>query len=202
MFIGKWNRSVILTYVGLIISCFGFWFCSKHQTTQACACLVAAGLCDLFDGLIARSIKRDKSEKLFGIQLDSLVDAVSFIALPIAIVFSDDLAQWYTVFIAAFFAICGVARLAYFNIEIAKPDKRVTHYRGLPVTFTALILPLIPALLCWKNSFGETLFIMQFVMIIIGILNIANVKIPKPKGLAYPIFLILGLFLTGFLFSL
>ena len=87
MFIGKWNKSVILTYIGLAVSIFGIFICFNYENSAnlAMSCLIIAGICDLFDGQIARKCKRTEQEKNFGIELDSLVDAIDFIALPITI---------------------------------------------------------------------------------------------------------------------
>ena len=50
--IGKWNKSVILTYIGLGCSLLGFYF-STVNINYTIICLVLAGICDLFDGFIA-----------------------------------------------------------------------------------------------------------------------------------------------------
>lgn len=89
MVIGKWNKSVILTYIGLLISILGIYisFNIENGTKYAMTCLIIAGICDLFDGVVARKCERNEEEKNFGIQLDSLVDVIDFIALPTAIFF-------------------------------------------------------------------------------------------------------------------
>lgn len=78
MIIGKWNKSVILTYIGLIFSVLGIFICSTKENSIniAMCCLIISGICDLFDGFIARKCKRTEEEKKFGVQLDSLVDVI------------------------------------------------------------------------------------------------------------------------------
>ena len=86
MVIGKWNKSVILTYAGLLVAVLGIFLAfTQEKINYAFCCLMVAGVCDLFDGMVARRCKRTEEEKMFGIELDSLVDVVSFIALPICI---------------------------------------------------------------------------------------------------------------------
>ena len=87
--IGKWNKSVILTYFGLTVAILGILLVLFGINIKyAFICLIVSGICDLFDGTIARRCKRTKEEKAFGIELDSLVDVSSFIALPLVILVS------------------------------------------------------------------------------------------------------------------
>ena len=144
--IGKWNASVILTYVGLFFALLGIrclFVPSENAIDHAISCLMVSGVCDLFDGSVARRIKRTEEEKRFGIELDSLVDAISFIALPVVLLFF--VAGYGIISLAAAFlyAVCGIARLAYFNIETADEDHAIAYYTGLPMTYAALVFPLV-----------------------------------------------------------
>ena len=195
MFIGKWNKSVILTYIGLIISIFGIFMCfsnNENSVNYAMACLIIAGICDLFDGSIARRCKRTEQEKNFGIELDSLVDTIDFIALPIAIFLKLQMNTWYHYLIIAIFAICGVARLAYFNITTEDNSKPVKYYIGLPVTYSALVFPIF-YLLKYIMPLNIFSIIYTILILIIAMLNIINIKIKKPKGIAYLIFPLLAI---------
>lgn len=198
MFIGKWNKSVILTYVGLVSAALGMYFCfsntfifttSKYETNiiYALLCLVVAGVCDMFDGKVARMCKRTKEEKEFGIQLDSLVDVFNFVALPIVIMLKATEIKWYSLIIIGIFGICGVARLAYFNIIAEETIGPVKYYKGLPVTSSAIIFPvfyLLRAVL--KVSVFNIVF--QLIMLLTAFLYIYNFKLAKPKGKWYYIF--------------
>jgi len=195
MFIGKWNKSVILTYIGLAVSIFGIMMCfnnNEKSVSFAMACLIIAGICDLFDGVIARKCKRTEQEKNFGIELDSLVDTIDFIALPIAIFIQLQMNTWYHYIIMVFFAICGIARLAHFNIMIEDKNKPVKYYTGLPVTYTALIFPIF---YLFKYIIPLNIFNILYTVLIllVAMLNIINVKIKKPKGIAYLIFPLLAI---------
>ena len=74
MFIGKYNKSVILTYIGVAFAFSGMAFALYERLPAAMLCLIAAGICDLFDGAAARRCKRDETAKEFGVQIDSLAD--------------------------------------------------------------------------------------------------------------------------------
>lgn len=194
MIIGKWNKSVILTYIGILISILGIYICFniENSTKYAMACLIIAGVCDLFDGVIARKCKRTEEEKNFGIQLDSLCDVVNFIALPIAIILGLKMNMWYNIVIIGIFAICGIARLAYFNMSLENNNTPIKYYKGLPVTYTALILP-VSYLLKYILPLNVFNHIYTTILLGIAILNILNIKIIKPKGMAYIFFLVLAI---------
>ena len=190
MFIGRWNKSVILTYIGIIFAILGMKFAFEKNISYSIACLIVSGICDLFDGKIARAIKRTKEEELFGIELDSMADVVNFIALPISIFISYNSNDYIYFSICIFFAICGVARLSHFNSSAKK--QRQDYFQGIPVTYTALIIPIVYLL---KVFLDTDIFNIIFAItpIIIGILNILNIKIPKPKGKDYIFFSILAI---------
>lgn len=192
MFIGKWNKSVILTYVGLAFAIFGIYLSfTNDNSLYPLSCLIVAGVCDMFDGYVARKIKRDKEEQLFGVQIDSLVDVIDFIALPIAIFINIGLNSIYHIISFIIFAICGVARLAYFNIVTADETKAIKYYQGLPVTSSAVIFPLF-----YLSSYIFKPYIFNIlytiIILLVSILNILNIKVIKPKGIIYPLVSILA----------
>ena len=84
--IGFYNYTVILTYVSLIISSIGICFAGAGKPYLAIFCLILSGICDMFDGKIASTMKRTRAEKRFGIQIDSLSDVICFGVLPAVIV--------------------------------------------------------------------------------------------------------------------
>ena len=196
MFIGKWNKSVILTYVGLSLSIVGMFLCvqGEEYIKYSFILLMLAGVCDMFDGFIARKCKRDDDEKAFGVELDSLVDVVSFLIFPVVLLMTIGLRKWYHLISFILFAICGVERLGYFNIS-GNPEKPVEFYSGVPVTFTAIIFPLMNLFkLCF--DVGILIKVMFITTISTALLFILNVKVKKPKGLAYVCFSLLAIAMT------
>ena len=63
LFLGVYHPSVILTYIGVVISVFGI-FC-VNDLYLATILLMVAGLCDAFDGIFARRYKRTKLQEDF-----------------------------------------------------------------------------------------------------------------------------------------
>ena len=84
-FVGFWNVSVILTYIELCIAVGSIATAAEGKLWVSVIGLILCGICDMFDGKIARATKRTKDAQVFGIQIDSLCDLVSFGVLPSAI---------------------------------------------------------------------------------------------------------------------
>ena len=152
--IGFYNRSVILTYIGLLSSFFGITQAAqgafgddKSAFKVAFLCLVFSGFCDMFDGKIARHTKRSKDAQEFGIQIDSLCDLICFGVFPAFIVVCIGPRHWITIITAFLYVLGAVIRLGYFNVMESKRQQETTenrrYFQGLPVTSAALIFPLI-----------------------------------------------------------
>ncbi len=194
VFIGKYNKSVILTYIGITLAVCGIIFSFLGNISNAMICLIFSGICDLFDGKIARLCKRDEQEKEFGKQIDSLADVFLFLALPC--VLGVELLKALPLYFNSVFVIyviCGVIRLAWFNI-LASSDQQVKYFIGMPVAYIALVLPIIYSVgLIFKFNLSLVYF---FIYLLFAILFIINVKISKPKGIWYIIFFILAIIVT------
>ena len=143
MFIGKYNKSLIITYIGVAFAIIGMNFSLQGNFRYAMICLVVAGVCDLFDGKVARMCKRTKEEKLFGIEIDSLADMVGFVVFPVIIGYSLGLNGWVNIVGYILLVLAGITRLGFFNITVAdkNTDKPVKCYNVLPVTSTSIIIP-------------------------------------------------------------
>jgi Phosphatidylserine synthase len=197
MLIGKYNKSVIVTYLGVITAILGVYFAFGAQMKFAFVCLIVSGVCDLFDGMVARKIKRTDEEKLFGIEIDSLADMVNFIMLPLVIAFALGLNTWYHLFIYCLYTLAAITRLGYFNIGASENNMEVpvSYYSGLPVTYAALILPLV-----WLVSFVVASSIFQIIysvaMLLIALLFVLNIKISKPRGLMYVLLALLAIIVS------
>ena len=69
MLIGKYNKSLIISYLGVFFAVLGMYFLIHNFDLKlAMVCYLLAGVCDMLDGMVARMMKRDKDEELFGIK--------------------------------------------------------------------------------------------------------------------------------------
>ena len=75
--IGFYNYTVLLTYVSAVAAVAGIVFAMHGNGFAAILCLMASGICDMFDGLVAKTRERTRQEKRFGIWIDSLADVVA-----------------------------------------------------------------------------------------------------------------------------
>lgn len=183
MFIGYYNRSVILTYLGVCFSIFGINLAFSGEILYAFLCLLAAGICDIFDGPIARKCKRTKNEKMFGVEIDSLSDIVNFVIFPIVIFHCMGYEEWYHNIIYTMLALGGVIRLGFFNVEALSfhLSGPVKYYSGLPVTTTSFIFPVmyIFSFILEPDVFEG---IMTAVILLVAFLFTYNFKIKKLTG--------------------
>lgn len=187
MIIGYYSKSVFITYLGVISATIGMFLAFNHKITYALICLVISGICDAFDGKVARKCKRSNEEKSFGIQIDSLADMVSFVFLPITIFYGLGYTLWYNVVIFAMFTLGGVIRLGYFNViaDEKGKDGPVKYYSGLPVTASAIIFPVVYIAKHFITT-SEFAIIYTLTMLFISILYVLNFKIKKPTpGVIY-----------------
>lgn len=198
MLIGYYNYTVILTYVGGAAAVLGIYFAVSGGGFWAVICLLLAGLSDMFDGKIAATMDRDEEEKLFGIQIDSLCDLVSFGVLPTVIGWSLGLRGALFFLSALFFIMNAVIRLAYFNVDETLRQRvetgRRKYYCGCPVTVSALLFPLIYGLSDLLG--GATPVIYQIAIFVLGALFVLKFYIPKPEKAGLYLFLGIGLLTT------
>ncbi len=183
-FIGFYDYTVILTYASLLAAVSSMFYASQGNYFYAVFFLMLSGLCDAFDGAVARS-KKDRTEegKAFGIQIDSLCDVISFGVAPAVFCFFvgvDGLAGRLILF---FYCLCAVIRLAYFNVLETQRQQTEggsnKYYHGLPVTAISIILPIC----CFLQHFlPQQLFValLHLVMAAVAFLFILDFPVKKP----------------------
>lgn len=214
--IGVYDYTVILTYLSLISGSLGILI-SLHGYGHpyiGIFFLLACGLCDAFDGKVARTKKnRTELEKSFGVQVDSLADLVCFGVLPACIgmamlrtseKYSDspiineltNKRDWYVVLlfvVAVLYVLAALIRLAYFNATEDERQKEAAEtgkmsYTGLPVTSAALIFPFVVLLHFFtKADFSIIYFVTLFV---VAVLFLGKFKIKKISGMG--LYLLVG----------
>ena len=212
--IGFYNYTVILTYISLLISSAGIYLAASGHPFYALCCLLASGICDMFDGKIARTRTQSTAEeKRFGIQIDSLCDVICFGVLPSAVGVSLAAPQALPVRIAvwsvaALYVLCGLIRLAYFNVteetRQASEGGRRTHFRGVPITTAAVVFPFVYAVSEFLLSLGGTAaslspWLYPAFLLITAVAFVAPVRVRKPRGIGLVILGAVGLCEFGFM---
>jgi len=121
---------------------------------QAAVLIIIAALMDGLDGVVARATHTPSD---FGIELDSLADAISFgVATSVLLYYwGMEMAGPPAVFFSFVFLTAGVLRLARYNVRTKVPSDR-KHYQGLTVPSAAMFMAAIvnfhPAPLAARSS--------------------------------------------------
>ena len=74
--IGEYDKSVILTYLGAAFALVAIYWTLQGQVRLAMMAFILSGICDLFDGVVARRLPRTPEQERFGIEIDSLCDMI------------------------------------------------------------------------------------------------------------------------------
>ena len=198
--IGFYNYTVWLTFIGMLSSVIGIGLAFEGKLIASVICLMFSGLCDMFDGIVARTKKdRNEEEKRFGIQLDSLSDIVCFGVLPFVIGVSIGADKWWQLAIMALFALAGLIRLAYYNVTEETRQQQTTekrkHYLGVPITTSALTVPL---LFCFEKLLGVNFPLAYTLLLLVnGACFIVPIQVKKPTKTGLAIMLALGVIFTA-----
>lgn len=184
--IGFYDYTVVLTYISFAVSTIGIFCASTKHIRWAIFCLAVSGLCDMFDGKIARTKKnRTEDEKSFGIQIDSLCDVVCFGVFPIIICYKLGMDKIYSMAILVLYGLAGVIRLGYFNVMEAKRQNETEearkYYQGLPITSMAIALPIIFVLSPLFPSPQAFVIVLHILVAVVGILFVKDFKFRKPS---------------------
>lgn len=185
--IGFYDYTLILTFLSLASSVFGMTQAMDGNFRVAIICLAFSGLCDAFDGKVARTKKnRTDDEVLFGIQLDSLCDVICFGAAPALICYLLGVRGYIGGIAITYYCICSVIRLSFFNMletnRMQSEDPGEKVFRGLPITSISVIMPLIFLL---EFLMSEKIFTIVLIamLIVVGTCFILNFKLKKPSNL-------------------
>jgi CDP-diacylglycerol--serine O-phosphatidyltransferase len=179
------RRAVVLLPNGFTLGnlFFGIWAiveASRGNFSKAGWLIVFGGIMDALDGRVARMTKTGSA---FGVELDSLVDAISFGVAPAFIMYFAVLqgegSAWVFCFI---YVACAVMRLARFNIE--QGGRAKTHFHGLPSPAAGITL----ASFWWFSQsalYNQTIIgdlpwheAMRWVMLTLAFLMISHVLYP------------------------
>jgi len=182
MFIGVYNLANFVTLLGLasaVVSCF---LAQSDMLKEAVCMFLVSGLCDMFDGRIARGAgSRTRKEKVFGIQIDTVCDMVSFGVTPAVIAYCCGFNKWYDIGVYIVYVACAAIRLAYFNTQAIEetPDLNMKGFTGVPVPFSCLVMPLLLILKNTVTNLTAVNIVYDVMLFAVGIAFILNVKIKK-----------------------
>lgn len=155
--------------------------------------LPVALIFDVLDGYVARLSRTRQS--VLGADLDSLADTISFGVAPAVLGYTLGLRGGWDMVCLVYFVVCGVSRLARFNVTASAltdtDTGKVRYFEGTPIPTSVLIVGVL-ALALWAGHvqqdlwFGSwrlgpaTLHPLVLLYVASGSLMISTIRIPKP----------------------
>ena len=184
--LGYYNYTVVLTYMGMLAAFVGILMVINRDFPSAIVCLMVAGVCDMFDGMVAATKERDEREKRFGIQIDSLSDLISFGVFPALFVYVFLEGTLPASLIASSYVLAALIRLAYFNVLEEERQQQTTErrkvYLGLPVTTIALMLPAVHIAFDCGVFKNKLVYLILLLFVMIGFVSPFEIKKPNTLG--------------------
>lgn len=174
----KRNRGIyLLPNLFTVAAMFaGFYAIIAGMHGRFADAVIAIFVAVIADGLDGRVARLTQTQSEFGAQLDSLSDMLSFGVTPAMVLYSWSLSTlgkpgWLVAFL---YVVCSALRLARFNTQIGKSDKR--YFQGLSVTLAAAFI----ASLIWVAEIyhvhGKSVAIpLACITVIVGLLKVSSV---------------------------
>jgi len=174
------------------------FLCLKHVTgnhTPYLWCIFVllplSLVCDVLDGFTARRLTRHSP---MGGDLDSLADIVSFGVAPAALGFALGLRGLWDALVLIYFVVCGISRLARFNVTaatLADQTGKVKYYEGTPIPSSILIVAIL-GIFYWQGHVDDLIPLGSYqiglwvfhpltvLYAVSGSAMISTIRIPKP----------------------
>ena len=172
------SKSIIpntATALNIVSGFLSLIFASQNDFHTAALFIFIAAFFDLIDGLLARLTK---TASMFGVELDSLADVVSFGVAPAFLIYQSYLIKYdiWGIVISSLLLIFGAFRLARFNVQV-EDIKIKLDFSGLPIPFSALAVTSL--ILFFHNGVNiikpfDSMIIPS--VIILSLLMVSNIK--------------------------
>lgn len=174
------NLANLFTFVNITAGLMATYFITQNNFILAIILAWIGGAFDIFDGKIARKYKLSNE---FGVQLDSFADFLSFVLVPVFLIFQAvyiHALDGFTLFLAGvvsiFYVISGLRRLIQFNIN-ADAGEVSKYFTGVPTPLGAILLWLV--YLANTYEFLPAAAVLVFMVAIGWTLN-SKLKVPHP----------------------
>ena len=139
----QFNLANIITFGNITAGLMATYFITQNNFFVAIILAWIGGIFDILDGKVARKYKLSNE---FGIQLDSFADFLSFVLVPVFLVYQaislQELSGTSIILasvVSIYYVISGLRRLIYFNInaDAGEVDK---YFTGVPTPLGAILL--------------------------------------------------------------
>ena len=131
-----------------IFLCLDYLAAGNRQDLWLAFVLLPLALgCDLLDGFVARADRQRQS--VLGADLDSLSDVISFGVAPAVLAFTLGMRGGWDILCLTYFVVCGVSRLARFNVTAAALSDgstgKVKYFEGTPIPTSIVLVGVLGA---------------------------------------------------------
>ena len=174
------NLANLFTFVNIAAGLMATYFITQNNFIVAIILAWIGGAFDIFDGKIARKYNLSNE---FGIQLDSFADFLSFVLVPVFLIFQASYAVELSglllivaAIVSIYYVISGLRRLIHFNIhaDAGEVDK---FFTGVPTPLGAILLWLVYL----ANAYAILpAFAVIVLMTLIGWSLNSTLKVPHP----------------------
>jgi len=174
------NLANLFTFVNITAGLMATYFITQNNFFIAIVLAWIGGAFDIFDGKIARKYNLSNE---FGVQLDSFADFLSFVLVPVFLIFQavyiinfSNTLLIISGIVSIYYVISGLRRLIHFNIhtDAGEVDK---YFTGVPTPLGAILL--------WLVYLGATYEYLPAVSVLVLMIVIAwslnsKIKVPHP----------------------
>jgi CDP-diacylglycerol---serine O-phosphatidyltransferase len=174
------NLANMFTFVNITAGLLATYFITQNNFFLAIILAWIGGAFDIFDGKIARKYKLSNE---FGVQLDSFADFLSFVLVPVFLIFQavyadsfEGLSLTLVAIVSIYYVISGLRRLIHFNLH-TDAGSVAKHFVGVPTPLGAILLWLVYL----ANAYGYLpAYGVVALMILIGWSLNSTLKVPHP----------------------
>ncbi len=166
-----------ITCLNLFSGCIGILMVLKGDYTAALYCVLASGIFDFFDGMVAR-VLHVKSN--IGKELDSLADVISFGLLPGMVVYTmlrDISDNEYLPLGGFLISIFSALRLAKFNVD----ERQTTDFIGVNTPMNTFLIISLPFISQVYPSVLNNVFVLLGITLVSSLLLVSEIKLFSMK---------------------
>lgn len=176
--IGYYRLCDLLTMGSVCIAFAGMGMALTQHFVLSFLCLLLCGVCDAFDGVLARRRNDPPQKQTYGLHLDALADLICFGVLPAVIT----LQLGRSLFAAAagvLYLLAALVRIAFHGALLARQELDGRTCLGLPTEASAAVYPVLGlALRLLDHSLLR--YVMPALLLVLAVLFLLPVRIRKP----------------------